>query len=402
MRILEIITVPFFTPRGTAFSTLERTKALSELGHSIDILTYSLGDEVSIDNVRVHRIPKVPGIHSIAMGPSFKKLILDILLALKTTWWLFFRGPWDVVYVHEEAAFWTAPLRPLLRCRLLYDMHSSLVEQLANFGYSDSGLVHGAFAFFERLALRNADGVIVICAELEDIARAVAADVPRQLIEGLPVVGWDLPGPSDPSVATLRRKFSLGDCRVVLYTGSFGQNQGLELAVDAMQLVAPLLPDVRLLLVGGSSADLDRVRAYAVAHDRHQTVCVAGAHPYADMPAFMALAEVLLSPRTRGTNTPLKIYSYLAAGKPMVATDLPTHTQALSAETAELVAPTAEAMANGIVRVFSQPERARSLGEAARRLAEEKYGAERHKRQIAAILERIDRNAGAGRPTAGA
>ena len=400
MRILEIITVPFFTPRGTSFSSLERTKALSELGHSIDILTYSLGDDVSIDNVRIHRIPRVPGIRSIAMGPSFKKLILDALLALKTTWWLFFRGPWDIVYVHEEAAYWTAPLKPLLRGRLLYDMHSSLVEQLSNFGYSESGLVRRVFSFFEGLALRNADGVIVICGELEDIARATAAGVPTQLIEGLPVVGWELPEASDPAVSALRRRFALDGCRVVLYTGSFGQNQGLELAIDAMQRVAQRLPDVRMLLVGGTTTDLERVQAHAAAHDPQQAVRVAGIQPYADMPAFMAMAEVLLSPRTRGINVPLKIYSYLAAGKPMVATDLPAHTQALSAETAELVAPTAEAMAEGIVRVLSRPEHARALAAAARRLAEDKYGAERHRRQIAAILGRIAPDAAAATPKA--
>jgi len=389
MRILEIVTVPFFTPRGTSFSSLERTKALSELGHSIEILTYSLGDDVHIDNVRINRIPRVPGIQSIPMGPSFPKLILDALLAMKTIWWLFFRGPWQLVYAHEEAAFWTAPLRPLSSSLLLYDMHSSLVEQLGTFGYSDSGPVRRIFRFFERLALRKADGVIVICAELEDIVRRVAPDLPRQLIEGLPVVGWELPEPSAPEVIELRSRFGLDGCRVVLYTGSFGRNQGLELAVDAMQLVVARLPDVRLLLIGGTGADLARVRAYAAGCDAGDAVSIAGMHPYSDMPAFMSLADVLLSPRTQGTNTPLKIYSYLAAGKPMVATDLLTHTQTLSPRTAELVAPTPEALADGIVRVLSQPEHARAIGRAARRMAEDKYGADRHRQQIAAILERM-------------
>jgi glycosyltransferase involved in cell wall biosynthesis len=387
MRILEIVTVPFFTPRGTAFSALERTRALARLGHSVDILAYPLGDDVELPAVRIHRIPRVPGIRTIPMGPSLGKLLLDLLLALKTFWWLWFRGPWHLVHVHEEAAFWTAALRPLYRARLLYDMHSSLVEQLANFGYSDSGLLRRAFGYFERLALRRADAVIVICAELETCVRAAAPAVPVEVIENLPV-GWDQPPPAADEVAALRERWGLAGRRLVLYTGTFGANQGLELAIDAMARVLPRLPDARLLLVGGTGVDFERVRAYAEPRGLGRTVLLAGAQPATRMPLFMAAADALLSPRVEGTNTPLKIYSYLAAGKPIVATALGAHTQVLSAATAELAPPTAGALADAIVRVLTDPARARALGEAGRRLAQSRYGPERYLRQVASILER--------------
>ena len=44
------------------------------------------------------------------------------------------------------------------------------------------------------------------------------------------------------------------------------------------------------------------------------------------MPAFVALADMLLSPRSKGTHTPLKLYSYLRSGKPILATDILAHT----------------------------------------------------------------------------
>ncbi|HEY1066762.1 MAG TPA: glycosyltransferase, partial [Pirellulales bacterium] len=121
MRILEIITVPFFTPRGTSFSSLERTKALSQLGHTIDVLAYPIGENVSIPNVTVHRTISVPFIRGLKMGPSLPKLVLDVLLAIKTFWFLLTRR-YDLVHVHEEAAFWVALFRPLHRGPLLYDM----------------------------------------------------------------------------------------------------------------------------------------------------------------------------------------------------------------------------------------------------------------------------------------
>ncbi len=57
--------------------------------------------------------------------------------------------------------------------------------------------------------------------------------------------------------------------------------------------------------------------------------------------AYLLAADVLVSPRSRGTNTPLKIYQYLRSGKPIVATRLLTHTQVLSDETAILTGATA-------------------------------------------------------------
>ena len=58
-----------------------------------------------------------------------------------------------------------------------------------------------------------------------------------------------------------------------------------------------------------------------------------GYQPAREMPAFVAASDILASPRIAGTNTPLKIYSYLRSGKPIVATDLLTHTQVLDRET---------------------------------------------------------------------
>lgn len=387
MRILQIVTVPFFAPRGTSFSALQRTQVLASLGHSIEILAYPLGEDVHLEGVRIHRVPRIPGVRSIPMGPSFKKLILDLLLTLKTAWWLGVRGPWDAVHVHEEAAFWVAMMKPLHRGPVLYDMHSSLVEQLSNFGYSESGWLHRIMAAFEIRALKRATGVIIICPELEGVVRRHAPEVPVQLIENLPVT-WDLPKPTEEEMDALRRRFGLQAHRTILYTGTFGRNQGLDLAIEAMTRVSDAIPRVRLMLVGGTGEDFRRLRDLVRARGVEPVVTLAGPQPYRDMPALMEIADVLLSPRTSGTNTPLKIYTYLAAGKPIVATDLRTHTQVLSEETARLVEPRAGAIADGIIDLLSDPERSEALARAAKSVAERRYGIDAYTEQVERILER--------------
>src|SRR6185295_11722706 len=83
--------------------------------------------------------------------------------------------------------------------------------------------------------------------------------------------------------------------------------------------------------------------------------------------------DVLVSPRSRGTNTPLKIYQYLRSAKPIVATRLLTHTQVLSDDTAFLTGATPREFADGILAALSDPERAADVGRRARELADTKY-----------------------------
>lgn len=65
-----------------------------------------------------------------------------------------------------------------------------------------------------------------------------------------------------------------------------------------------------------------------------------GAQPVALLSAvYLAQADILVSPRSKGSNTPMKLYSYLASGKPILATNLWTHTQVLTAASAVLTEP---------------------------------------------------------------
>ena len=102
----------------------------------------------------------------------------------------------------------------------------------------------------------------------------------------------------------------------------------------------------------------------------------AGQRPAEDIPLFLDAADVLVSPRSTGTNTPLKIYQYLRSGRPIVATRLLTHTQVLNDDVAILTPATPEGFAEGIVAALSDQGRARTVGDRARELADTKYSYE--------------------------
>ncbi len=106
------------------------------------------------------------------------------------------------------------------------------------------------------------------------------------------------------------------------------------------------------------------------------SVIFAGQRAAEEIPLFLDAADVLVSPRSIGTNTPLKIYQYLRSGRPIVATRLLTHTQVLTDDVAILTSATPEGFASGILEALTDPERARAVGNSARELAETKYSYE--------------------------
>ena len=105
-------------------------------------------------------------------------------------------------------------------------------------------------------------------------------------------------------------------------------------------------------------------------------VIFAGQRPADEIPAFLDAADALVSPRSSGTNTPLKIYQYLRSGRPIVATRLLTHTQVLDDAVAYLSDATPEGFGAAILEALADPDRARAVGARARQLAETKYSYE--------------------------
>ena len=139
MRILMIAPEPFFEPRGTPFSEFHRIRALTALGHQVDLVTYPFGQDVSMPGLRVIRSLRPPFVKRVKIGPSAAKLPLDALLTL-TAFRVGLTGKYDAIHSHEEGGVIGVVLSWLLRLPHLYDMHSSLPQQLTNFAFTGSNV----------------------------------------------------------------------------------------------------------------------------------------------------------------------------------------------------------------------------------------------------------------------
>jgi glycosyltransferase involved in cell wall biosynthesis len=223
----------------------------------------------------------------------------------------------------------------------------------------------------ERFVIRRSAVVIVICPHLEGVVRQVDESARAVLIENAP--GGEH-GSGTGSAADIRNELGIGATTpLIVYTGTFEAYQGLDLLFSAARLVIDDVPDARVVLVGGQPDQIDRARAQARAAGVETQCLFLGQRPAADIPQFLEAADVLVSPRSTGWNTPLKIYQYLRAGKPIVATRLLTHTQVLDDSVAVLTPADPDGFAAGILAVLRDRERARAIGHRARELADTKY-----------------------------
>jgi glycosyltransferase involved in cell wall biosynthesis len=369
LRILMLAPEPFFEPRGTPFSEYHRIRALVELGHQVDLVTYPFGQDVDLPNLRIVRSLRPPLARRVRIGPSPLKIVLDLLLAC-TAVRLAWRERYDAIHSHEEAGLLGVWLARWLGVPHLYDMHSSLPQQLANFAYSRARPVRALFEWAERRMVEGSKVVITICQELQDTVHAMGAGDRAVLIEN--VMGGDVDPVTGPGREEWRARWGLApETPVILYTGTFEPYQGLELLFGAAARLRATHPAARVLVVGGRPDQVAAARARA--EQVGAPAIFTGQRPPHEIPYFVEACDVLVSPRISGTNTPLKIYSYLRSGRPIVATDLLTHTQVLTPESAVLVEPTAEALGAALARLVDDPLERGRMADGARALAEAKY-----------------------------
>jgi glycosyltransferase involved in cell wall biosynthesis len=123
-------------------------------------------------------------------------------------------------------------------------------------------------------------------------------------------------------------------------------------------------------------------------------VVAVGARPVASIAGYLQQADILISPRREGSNTPMKIYSYMLSGKPILATRIRAHTQVVDDECAMLVEPQAEDIARGLSELVNDPARRERLGAAARQRAANRYSLEAFREKVRLAYELLESEEG--------
>jgi glycosyltransferase involved in cell wall biosynthesis len=385
MNLLVVAPQPFFTPRGTPFSVYYRTLISCDLGHKVDLLTYGRGSDVDIPGCTIHRIPAFRWLGPVRIGPSLQKLFLDFFMVFWTIGFLV-RRRYDVVHAHEEAVFWCRWLKPVFRFKLIYDMHSSLPQQLHNFQFTRLRALHWLFEKLEASAVRAAEAVITICPALRDYARTLTRDhdkillIENSLFDPVRFAAANPhPGGEDRSAgarraAEIEQWLATRDRRqIISYAGTLEVYQGIDRLLEAFSVVTRQMPDAGLLVVGGQSQEVGHFRKLADWLELGHAVHFTGLVPQPEAQQLTAASTASISPRFAGNNTPLKIYALMGSGIPLIATRIESHTQVLNDDIAFLADVSTGALAEEMIRVLSFPNEARRTGQRARAWYENHY-----------------------------
>jgi glycosyltransferase involved in cell wall biosynthesis len=190
---------------------------------------------------------------------------------------------------------------------------------------------------------------------------------------------------------TLRSHLSLPTkTRIALYAGHLYDWKGSATLLDAALAITDK-DSLTIVVIGGSPYDIERCKKEAHAR-RLQHIQFLGHKPKADVPKYLVAADVLLLPNSAMNEesvqqtSPIKLFEYLAAGRPIIASDLPSLRAIVTEHEALFVPPdNGTALTHAIRKLLSQPENMSALGHNALALSQ-KYTWNTHASRLMAFI----------------
>lgn len=258
------------------------------------------------------------------------------------------------------------------RSAFVFNVQDVFPDVAIELGAITSPRVIAAASWLERFLYRSADAVTVLSEDLRDnVVGKLRGRAPERVHVIPNFVDTDRIRPASRTTS-YREEHDLGDATVVMYAGNVGLSQSLDLVLEAARRSRGR-DDVRFVINGGGSA-LDGLRRRAAGLDNVRFVPM---QPRERLPEVLASGDIHLVPLKQGlarSSVPSKLYSILAAGRPVLA----------SVDTGTEVATTIERAGAGVAvppedpdafcaaldRLLDDPERRAELGRAGRRFVE--------------------------------
>ena len=377
MRVLYLADIRFPLERANGIQSMATCHALAARGHTVTLLVRPDSHQPARDPYTFYGVPQHPGLTIEVVpitGPAAARRTGYLTYALARS---LGRARQDLLFTRDLGlAALLLRVPPRMRAPLVYEGHGLAADNAAARPALLTGGIPASAGKLRRLAARDArvwraaDGYVAIT---QGLARELERRFgPRRRIAVVPD-GVSLPpeGGNHGTQSRPRLGPPTSDVFTIGYAGHLYPWKGVDLIVEAVAA----LGDTRALIVGGheQEPDLERVRGLALQLDCASRVTITGLLPPPLVADRLCEADVLVLPNpasaiSTGFTSPLKLFEYMAAGKPIVAADLPSIREVLTdGENAVLVEPgNPQALTAGIRRVRDDRELASRIAAKAR------------------------------------
>ena len=370
LRISYFADIRFPLERANGVQTMETCHALARRGHEVRLVVRQDSATPARDPWEYYGLPRVPALTIERVSAPDTLPARRAAYVAHSVWRSLGRSRADAILTRDlTIAALVLRLPSSARPPVVYESHGFApavgedLPKMLSHAASLSSAKRRRLEARERLVWTRADGYITITAAL---ARELEGRFgPRPRLAVVPD-GARIPDADDVG---LRREMATAG-PVVGYAGHLYPWKGPDVLVSALAR----LPGVRAIIVGGFAGepDLDRIRALAASAAPGRVTFTGQVEP-PRVAGLLRQADVLVLPNTPGRvsaayTSPLKLFEYMASGRPIVASDLPALREVLRhGENAVLVeAGSAEALAAGLSRLLGDAALASRLAKQAR------------------------------------
>jgi glycosyltransferase involved in cell wall biosynthesis len=340
MHIIYPAFVRLPTPRAHGLQIMKMCESFSRTGASVRLVAPSKyptsndeRDPFKYYNVRhIFSVVRIFGLDFLGYSTHWSKLSYWVDFSSFLISLAFVRvSPGEIVYVRDPLLF--LPFRK--RQYLVAEIHDIPLRA----------------TLFYRM-LRKASRIIVLTSYLKEdlVARGFKASQIIVAPDGVDLRDFE----NMPSKVDARKELNLSKGKkIVLYTGHLYEWKG----ADILARVAALIPGAQFIFVGGIGAELDAFRnSYANASN----ITIISMQPHSRIPTFLAAADLLVLPNSGKERisarytSPLKLFEYMAAGRTIVASDLPSIREVLDEKMAFFANPDDEQSLASVIRIALQ------------------------------------------------
>ncbi len=386
--ILMIAPTPFFADRGCHVRIYEETRALKSLGYNVIICSYHIGRD--IDGIKVERIVNIPWYKKLSAGPSYHKFYLDILLFIKSLKVAIRTRP-DIIHAHlHEGALIGALINKLLGIPFIADFQGGMVDEILAHNFVKKGDLAYKFFLYMESIIDNLPAKIIISSNEGARILTERFNIPEERIhvikDGVDISVFN----NGIEINKLRKKLRIIDGRkVVVFVGVFTVYQGIDIILNIIPDVVKRVKNVHFLMMGYPDEDLYREKINSMGYEEYVTFT--GRINYFELPTYLSIGDVAISPKLSTTEANGKLYTYMAAGLPAVVFDTPVNREILG-DLGVYAKPTdSDSFKEKLIEVLLNEDLRKELGKRMRNKAIKEYSWNNNVNKIIEIYKEVNK-----------